>query len=165
MRPITTLLFAFCIACGASAETQFTAYMVTKDQPLFIIHVDDSTSGWMPLASEFHGCRISAFDPSTETLTVEYAKAQLVLPLKSAKVRSAPLETNEPLRTLKGLPLAYEVARRGDEDTRAILIRYQQALGEPNNAKAHQNALAFLRSMLDRVAAKGAQRMLAQASN
>lgn len=164
MRPIAVLLFVGCVLCSASAETQFNAYMVAKDQPLLIIRVDDSTSDWLPLAGEFHGCRISAFDPKAETLTVKEARSVHVLALKSAKVSAGPIDPDASLRMLKGLPLAYEVARRGDEDTRAILIRYQQTLAAPSGEKANQDALQFLRTMLDRVAAKAAQRMLAQPS-
>jgi hypothetical protein len=162
MKPLTIFLLGCFLACAARAETQFTAYMVTKEQPLFVINVDGTASGWIPLGREFHGCRVSAFDPKTEILTVAYAGAEHSLTLKSATVTNR--DPNESLRTLKGLPLAYEVARRGDDDTRTILVRYQQALAD-NDGKGHRDAVEFLRTMVERVAADGAQRVLAQSAN
>jgi hypothetical protein len=164
MKPLTIFLLGCFLACAARAETQFSAYMVTKDQPLFVINVDGTASGWIPLGREFHGCRVFAFDPQTEILTIAYAGAEHSLALKSATVTTAPGDPNESLRTLKGLPLAYEVARRGDDDTRAILVRYQQALAD-NDGKGHRDAVEFLRTMVERVAADGAQRVLAQSAN
>ena len=160
MKLLATLLLLAGTAVGAQAAVVFKAYMVTNDRPLFVVDVDGKSSDWIPLATEFHGCKLANFDPAAETLTVVHDGKSESIALKSAKVEAAPIDPNEPLRTLKGLPLAYEVARRGDENTRAVLIRYQQALSTSNNSKATQNALKFLRSQIDRLAANGAERIL-----
>jgi len=166
MRFLPIAVLASFAVCAAHADTKFTAYMVTKDQPLFIVEADGAASVWLPLGGEFHGRRLSAFDPKTETLTVDNSGVKESLPLKASKVSAAQVDPNETLRTLKGMALAYEVARWGDENMRLLLIRYQQVLAAvANGAKGQQDVLGFLRMNVDRLAADGAQKILGQQPN
>jgi hypothetical protein len=154
-------------ATAADTTAVFKAYMVTKDQPLFVIQVSGASSDWLPLRGEFQGYRISDFNPAGETLKLVHNGVAQDFALSTAKVTAAAVaanpatgDSNDPLRTLTGLPLAYEVARRGDENTRVILLRYQQVLGAPNTDKASQDALQFLRNQIDRLARNGAAQLL-----
>ncbi len=137
---LATALVAFAVSFlraahgGGNVVVVFKGYMVTKDRPLFVIEVDGHPSGWIPLASKFESCKVSGFDPKDETLTVNSRKSDILPLMANAIVR--PPDPDEPLRTLKGFPLVYEVARRGDEPMRLLLIRYQEASSHATTERA-----------------------------
>ena len=84
--------------------------------------------------------------------------------MRQAKVGEAkPEDPKARLRTLKGLELAYELAKNGDQQVAELLARYQQAIGpELQIGVREQYAITWLKKRIDEVATEKAAKLLAE---
>ncbi len=155
--------FLSLLAISARGEIVFKGYMITKEKPLFVLSINgEHTSDWLSLGQVFEGFSIVAFDPAADLLTVEKSGKREMLRLADAKVQSAaPTDRKARLRTLKGLALAYEVAKGGDEQMADMLGRYQEALRAEQIAGKADAALQFLLMRVERLATEKATGILA----
>jgi len=85
--------------------------------------------------------------------------------LRQAKVGEAKIDEAKPedpkarLRTLKGLELAYELAKNGDQEMAGWLKRYQDGMLSPQN---DTYVMKFIKKRIDEVAAKNVAKLLAE---
>ena len=118
----------------------------------------EKTSGWITIGQSFDGFTVVAFDPASELLVLEKEGKRQELRLRQAKVREAkPEDPKARLRALKGLELAYELAKNGDQQLADLLKRYQQTDGVPD-----EYATAWLKKRIDEVATEHAAKLLAE---
>ena len=125
----------------------------------------EKTSGWITIGQGFDGFTIVAFDPESELLAVEKDGKRQELRLRQAKVGEAKIDEAKPedpkarLRTLKGLELAYELAKNGDQQVADLLKRYQGMMLSPQK---DTYAFAWLKKRIDEVATEQAAKLLAE---
>lgn len=152
------------LSISLRGEIAFKGFMITKEKPLFVLSIDgQATSSWLSIGQVFEGFSIVAFDPKTDLLTVEKSGKRETLRLADGKVRSAaPADHKARLRTLKGLELAYEVAKGGDDQMFDMLGRYQEALRAEHIAGKPDAALQFLRMRVERLATEKAAGILVE---
>ena len=66
------------------------------------------------------------------------------------------------MRTLKGLELAYELAKGGDQKMAEMLKRYQDAMLDLQSGKGEKYAVAWLKKRIEEVAPEQAAKLLAE---
>jgi len=154
------------LAASLRAELALTGIMITAERPMFVLSsAKEKTSGWITIGQGFDGFTIVAFDPESELLAVEKDGKRQELRLRPAKVGEAKIDEAKPedpkarLRTLKGLELAYELAKNGDQEMAGWLKRYQDAMLSQQN---DTYAIKFIKKRIDEVAAKNVAKLLAE---
>ena len=157
---IVVLALAMSIA-SARADFALVGIMITSERPMFALSSEkEKESGWITIGQSFVGYTIVAFDPGSELLAVEKDGKRQELRLRQAKVGEAkPEDPKARLRTLKGLELAYELARNGDQNLADLLKRYQEMMLSPQK---DTYAFAWLKKRIDEVAAGKAAKLLAE---
>lgn len=168
MKPfIVALAVATLSIATLRAEPVFEGYMITGDRPVFMLSDGkEKKSGWLTLGQTFDGFTLISLQPEAETLLVEKDGKRQSLKLREAKVRAAKPESLEArLRSLKGLPLAYELAKLEDKEVNAVLKpllkRYEEALAVPQTGEKSSEALNWLKAHVERISAQIAARILA----
>ena len=163
--PVLVFILAMSIA-SARAELALVGIMITAERPMFVLSSEqEKTSGWITIGQSFDGFTIVAFDPESELLAVEKDGKRQELRLRQAKVGEAkPEDLKARLRTLKGLELAYELAKNGDQQLADLLQRYQgMKLAESQNSPGYENyAFAWIKKRIDDVATEKAAKLLAE---
>ena len=163
---ISVLLLVLTISiASARADLALVGIMITSERPSFALSSEKAkTSGWITIGQSFDGYTIVAFDPESELLAVEKDGKRQELRLRQAKVGEAkPEDLKARLRALKGLELAYELAKNGDQQVAELLARYQQAIGpELQNGVREQYAITWLKKRIDEVATEKAAKLLAE---
>jgi hypothetical protein len=160
------VVFALAILVASlRAELALTGIMITAERPMFALSSEqEKTSGWITIGQSFDGYTIVAFDPESELLAVEKDGKRQELRLRQAKVGEAkPEDPKARLRTLKGLELAYELAKNGDQHLADLLKRYQQmTMAESQNSPGFDKyAFTWLKKRIDEVATEQAAKVLA----
>jgi hypothetical protein len=159
---ISVLVLALAMSIASlRAELALTGIMITAERPMFVLSSEqEKTSGWITIGQSFDGFTIVAFDPESELLAVEKDGKRQELRLRQAKVGEAkPEDPKARLRTLKGLELAYELAKNGDQEMAGWLKRYQDAMLSQQN---DTYAIKFIKKRIDEVAAKNVAKLLAE---
>jgi type II secretory pathway component PulC len=161
---VLVLTLAMSIA-SARANLALTGIMITSERPMFVLSSEqEKTSGWITIGQSFDGYTIVAFDPGSELLVLEKDGKRQELRLRQAKVGEAkPEDAKARLRTLKGLELAYELAKNGDQQLADLLQRYQQATTTTvENGGQDKYAVAWLKKRIDEVATEKAAKLLVE---
>jgi hypothetical protein len=164
---IPVLVFTLAISIvSLRAELALVGIMISSERPLFSLSSgEEKTSGWITIGQSFDGFTIVAFDPGSELLVLEKDGKRQELRLRQAKVGEAkPEDPKARLRTLKGLELAYELAKNGDQEMAGWLKRYQQAtLAESQNSPGRDKyAFEWIKKRIDEVATEKAAKLLAE---
>ncbi len=150
MLRLFTLIVIGSVALSARGESVFNGITVARDQPRFsLFSEEEKTNEWISLGESFVGFTAVAFDPQTGVLTLEKNHLRKDLRLQGSVVKDAgPEDAKARIRNLKGLELAYELARQGDEKIKALLTTYQRILAR----LAEANALPAGKSDAERIA-------------
>ena len=168
--PVLVLIMAMSIA-SARAELALVGIMITAERPMFVLSSEqEKTSGWITIGQTFDGYTIVAFEPGSELLVLEKEGKRQELRLRQAKVGEARVVEAKPedpkarLRTLKGLELAYELAKNGDQQLADLLQRYQEMkLAESQNSPGYaEYAFKWIKKRIDDVATEKAAKLLAE---
>lgn len=163
MPRLFTIIVIGSVALSARGEIVFNGITVARGQPRFSLFSEEGkTNEWISLGESFSGFTAVEFDPQTEVLTLEKNHFRKELRLQGSVVKDAgPEDAKARIRNLKGLELAYELAKQGDEKIKALLTTYQRILARlaeapsPTNEEttagrnATNSAIIFLRNQAE----------------
>lgn len=161
----SVLLVAFGLSiASARADLALDGFMVNSGHPLFVLSDEKAKeSDWITIGQVFEGFKVVAFDPKLEVLVVEKDGKRQELRLRESNIRDANAEDRKArLKSLKGMELAYEVAKGGNQEMTDLLERYQECLLSLEDGRPVQAAVDFLRLTCEQKAAEKAAQILAE---
>lgn len=176
-RRLLLALAALLAAAPLPAQLVFEGYMTAAEQPKIIVSDGQGKkSGWLALGETFEGFTLVALRAEDESLLVEKAGQRHVLKLRGGTVVAPKPESpaTARLRSLTGLPLAYELAKRDDDKEittvlKPLLQRYDEALRyeakyppSGGDRQKSDEALKFIKAQAEKIAAQIAARLLAE---
>ena len=179
-RLITVLVVHLTLGLCARGEILLKGIMIADGAPQFSLYsVEEKTGKWLKLGQSFFGYKVAEYDPQAEVLTLVKGDVREAVRLQGSRVKdSTPEETSARLRSVTGLELAYELAKRGDSEMANMLKMYQELLelitffADPNvkptptpaRIKSVTSQAETMRSRLEKIAAEKATAILAAAS-
>ena len=124
------VLAAVLLAVCARAELVLKGFTIVDGTPRFSLYSSaEKMSRWVSLGQSFSGYKLTEYDPQTETLTVVSGEVREALRLQGSRVTNSGEENSKNrLRILKGVDLAYELAKSGDNELANMLKIYQGLL-------------------------------------
>lgn len=165
LRPLLAAAVFGAAVLSSPGEVQLKGVTIVQGEPLFsLFSVENQTSKWVSLGQSFSGFKLLSFDPLTESLVLANGDLRETLRLQSVAIKDSSAEDAKArLRSLTGMDLAYELAKRGDVEIGQALKAYQSiaarlgivaAASGGNETPQTASALKFLSAQRDELRAQ-----------
>lgn len=121
-------LFALFVTVKLFAEIEWRGTIVRNGAPTFAL-TDTATgaSKWVPMGATFSDFQVTNYDGQRQLLVLVKGGVRTELTVASSRVTAPAKPAGDDLKNLSGLPLAEELAKRGDTNLRDQLAQLRTA--------------------------------------